>query len=293
MTRRSPSFDWNHARTFLTVVEEGSLSAAARALGQTQPTVSRQIASLEEVLAVTLFERTGRSVMLTEAGFELLEHVQTMASGANMVSLSASGQSQTIEGLVRITGSELISAFVLPPILAKLAPVAPLLEIDIVSDNDLRDLARREADIAIRHSRPDQPNLISRRLRDETMRFYASRPYQEAYGVPTVENLANHQIISFVEVDRMLGYLLPTGLTLTKANFRLGTTSQIVAAEMARSGLGLVMLPDRVMAKFPELEPVLSEIDPFTIPTWLVTHRELRTSRRIRLVFDHVADCLS
>jgi len=287
------SFDWNHARTFLAVADEGSLSAAARRLGQTQPTVSRQIAALEEALGVTLFERTARSVLLTEAGVELLDHVRAMASGANMVALAASGQSQSVEGLVRITASDMMSAYVLPPILKALSRTAPLLEIDVIADNSVRDLVRREADIAIRHGRPEQPNLITRRVRDETMRFYASRAYLKAHGAPKADDLSGHQIISYVEVERMLGYLLPIGLDLTKDNFRFGSSSQVVAWELARSGMGMMITTDRIAARFPDCRAVLTELDAFTIPTWLVAHRELRTNRRIRMVFDHLADRLS
>lgn len=267
------SFDWNHARTFLAVVDEGSLSAAARKLGQTQPTVSRQIAALEDALNVTLFERTGRSVFLTEAGIELLDHVRAMASGANMVLLAASGQSQSVEGQVRITASDMMSAYVLPPILRGLSRMAPLLEIDVVADNSIGDLVRREADIAIRHARPDQPNLLTRRVRNEVMRFYASCAYLDVYGEPKTDDLSGHQIISFVGVDRMLGYLRPVGLDLTKANFRLSSSSQFVACEMARSGLGMMIMTDRIAEKFPEFVAVLNEIEAFTIPTWLVAHR--------------------
>ncbi len=287
------AFDWDLARTFLAVADEGSLSAAARALGQTQPTVSRQIAAFERSLEATLFERTGRSVALTPFGIELLDHVRAMALGADMVSLAAAGQSQSVEGQVRITASELMSAFVLPSILKEISEQAPLLEIDIIADNGIRDLVRREADIAIRHARPDQPNLLTRRVGDDVMRFYASSGYLEAKGAPTMRNLSDHQIISFVEADRMLSYLRPVGLDLSRANFRFTTSSQFAALEMTRAGLGIVVAPERTAAKCPDLVAVLSEIDAFTVPTWLVTHSEMKTSRRIRLVFDHLADKLS
>lgn len=287
------SFDWDHARTFLSVVDEGSLSAAARALGQTQPTISRQIAALEDALKVTLFERTGRSVHLTEAGLELLEHMRSMAAGANMVSLAATGQSQSLEGQVRVTASDVMSAYILPPILKTLREQEPKLEIDVVADNGVRDLVRREADIAIRHARPDQPNLLARRVRDETMRFYASRAYLDTYGEPKSDDLTHHQILSFVDVDQMLGYLLPIGLDVSKANFRVTSSSQLVAWEMARNGLGMMIMTDQIAARFPEFVSVLNEIETFTIPTWLVVHSELRTSRRIRFVFDHLVERLS
>ena len=130
-----------------------------------------------------------------------------------MVSLAASGQSQSIEGQVRITASELMSAFAMPPILNALSRQAPLLEVDIVADNGVRDIAQREADIAIRHVRPNQPNLLTRRVRDEVMGLYASSTYVDSHGAPKPDDLSGHQIISFVEADRMLGYLLPVGLT--------------------------------------------------------------------------------
>ncbi|MDU8911356.1 LysR family transcriptional regulator [Aestuariicoccus sp. MJ-SS9] len=287
------TFDWDHAKTFLAVAEAGSLSGAARALGQTQPTVSRQIAAFETALDATLFERTGRSVALTPFGVELLDHVRAMARGADMVALSATGQSQSVEGQVRITASELMSAFVLPPILMDISQQAPSLEIDVVADNGVRDLTRREADIAIRHARPEQPNLQARRLSDERMRFYASATYLETAGQPAKCNLSKHQIVSYVEADRMLNYLLPAGLDLTRGNFRFTSSSQFVALEMARGGLGLVILPERVAARLPDLVPVARDIGVFDLPTWLVTHSEVKTSRRIRLVFDVLADSLS
>ena len=287
------TFDWNLAKTFLAVADQGSLSAAARTLGQTQPTVSRQIAALEKSLSVTLFERTRRSVELTQFGIELLDHVRAMAVGANMVSLAASGQSQSVAGQVRITASELMSAYVLPPILDALSTQAPALEIDVVADNSVRDLVRREADIAIRHVRPDQPNLLMRRVRDEVMQFYASPAYLGAWGEPTVANVSDHQIISYVDAERMLDYLRPAGLDLAKANFRRTSSSQLVALEMARRGMGMIIVPERIAHGLFDFKHVLSDLESFRIPTWLVTHSEMKTSRRIRLVFDHLAEKLS
>ncbi|MEH6741074.1 MAG: LysR family transcriptional regulator [Sulfitobacter sp.] len=287
------TFDWNLAKTFLAVSDEGSLSAAARVLSQTQPTVSRQIAALEEALGVTLFERTGRSVELTHSGIELLDHVRAMAIGANMVSLTACGQSQSIEGQVRITASELMSAYILPAVLQDISNQAPSLEINVIADNGVRDLVRREADIAIRHVRPDQPNLLMRRVCDQTMRFYASPDYLRKRRQPTKTNVSIHQIISFVDEDRMLDYLRPIGLDLTKANFRFSSSSQLVALEMARRGLGMIIAPDWIAQGLTDFVHVLDEVEPFKIPTWLVTHSEMRTSRRIRLVFDHLVDRLS
>lgn len=143
---------------FVATADKGSLSAAAKALGKTQPTLSRQIAALEQDLKVTLFERGGRALSLTQSGVELLEHVRGMGTLANLVSLAASWQADSIEGQVTVTASEMALPFILPAIFNKLAHIAPLIEIEVIASNQIRDITRREADIAIRHVRPEQPD---------------------------------------------------------------------------------------------------------------------------------------
>jgi DNA-binding transcriptional LysR family regulator len=288
------TFDWNHMRAFLATAEGGSLSAAARALGQTQPTLGRQVAALEAQLGIMLFERVGRSLVLTQSGRDLLEHVRNMGEAANRISLAASGQSQSIEGRVRITASDIMSAYVLPPVLRHLRQLAPLLDIDIVAANDIRDLMRREADIAIRHVRPDQPDLIARLVREQTAHFYAARSYLDVRGRPRgLSDLAGHDFVSFGNTDQMLDYLLPLGMPLTAANFRIGSQSGIVAWELVRQGFGIAPMSDDLARNWPELECILPDLEPIVFPIWLTTHREIHTSRRIRLVFDHLAEFLS
>ena len=288
------SFDWNQARSFLAVAEEGSLSAAATALKLTQPTITRQLAALEADLNVTLLERTGRTVSLTPAGLDLLDHVRAMAEGANMMSLAASGQSQDIEGKVRVTASEMTAVYLLPEILDQLSQMAPDLQLEIAADNSVRDLLLREADIAIRHMRPEQPNLIAKLACDQTMRFYAVDAYITRYGTPQqTGDMSDHQFVSFGDFERIVGYLKLVGLDLTQKNFRYASNSQLVEWEIARKGHAIAIMNDNIAAKFPEFEPVLTEIEPFSIPVWLVAHRELQTSRRIRLVFDILADAMA
>ena len=288
------SFDWNQARSFLAVAEEGSLSAAATALKLTQPTVTRQLAALEEDLNVTLIERTGRTVSLTLAGLDLLDHVRAMAEGANMMSLAASGQSQDVAGKVRVTASEMTAAYLLPDILDDLSNIAPDLQLEIASDNSVRDLLLREADIAIRHVRPEQPNLIAKLVCEETMRFYAVEKYLNTQGTPQQHgDMATHQFVSFGDFERIVGYLKLVGLDLSQKNFRYASNSQLVEWEIARKGHAIAIMNDNIAVKFPEFEPVLTEIEPFSIPVWLVAHRELQTSRRIRLVFDILTDALA
>ena len=294
MNWQAIAFDWNQARAFLATVEEGSLSAAARATGLTQPTIGRQISALEQELGIVLFERSGRSLMLTEPGQELLDHVRAMAQAANRVSLTASGQSSAIDGKVRITASDVLSAYLLPKVLPQIAEAAPLLEIELVAANDIRDLLQREADIAIRHVRPEQPDLIAKLVADASAHFYAAPSYLARAGRPQSKaDLTAHRFIGFGEASGMIDYLRGIDIHLTPDNFKFSSTSGIAAWEMTKQGLAIGVMSDQVGSTTPQVETVLPDMDPITFPVWLATHRELHTSRRIRLVFDILANFLS
>ncbi|MGV6804667.1 MAG: LysR family transcriptional regulator [Ruegeria sp.] len=288
------NFDWNHIRAFLATAETGSLSAAARALGQTQPTLSRQIAALEADLGVMLFERVGRSLEMTNAGIELLEHTKEMGAAADRIALAASGQAQSIEGQVRITASDVMSAYILPELLREIRAQAPKLQIDVIAANDIRDLMRREADIAIRHVRPDQPDLIAKLVQEAAGHFYAATEYLDRAGRPSsIGDLTRHEFIGFGDTAQMIAYFKPIGLNLTDENFRLGSQNGIVAWEFARQGFGVAPMSERVGDATPGMERVLPSMDAIRFPIWLTTHRELHTSRRIRLVFDLLANYLA
>lgn len=294
MSNLPKTFDWNHVRAFLATAEQGSLSAAARSLGLTQPTLSRQVAALEQDLQVLLFERIGRALELTPAGLELLEHTQTMGAAANQIALTASGHSQSIEGEVRITASDVYSAYLLPPVLHQLRRIAPKLQIDVVAANDIRDLQRREADIAIRHVRPEQPELIARLIGQDSAHFYAAQSYLDTQGRPeNFADLSTHDFVRFAESDRMIELLAPMGIHLTADNFPIGSQSGMVAWEYVIQGFGIAPMSDQVAAQTPSLERILPDMDPILFPLWLTTHRELHTSRRIRLVYDLLAEFLS
>lgn len=287
------AFDWNLTRAFLVTAEEGSLSAAARSLGLTQPTLGRQVAALEERLGVTLFERLGRSLTLTQSGLELLDHVRAMGEAANNVSLTASGQSQSIAGSVCITATDITAMYFLPNVLKRLRQIAPEIDIEILASNEIRGLRRREADIAIRHARPEQPDLIARRLRDTSARFYAATEYLERTGRPsTLEDMSNVVFVGFEQSDRLIPRLSAMGLPLTKDNIIVTSECAAVTWEMVKKGLGIGAMVKYVADRTPGIERVFPEIAPIPVPVWLVTHRELHTSRRIRLVFDVLAEAL-
>lgn len=287
-------FDWNHIRAFLATAETGSFSAAARKLGQTQPTLSRQIAALEQDLGVMLFERIGRTLEITQSGMELLEHTRLMGDAANQIALTASGQAQSIDGLVRITASDVMSAYFLPDLLREVRAQAPRLRIDVIASNDIQDLMRREADIAIRHVRPEQPELIAKLVQEASGHFYATTEYLNHAGRPKSKRaLSQHEFISFGNTDQMIAYLKPLGIHLSDENFRLGSQNGIVAWEYAKQGFGIAPMSEVVGDATPGVERVIPGMEPIKFPIWLTTHRELHTSRRIRLVFDLLADYLS
>ncbi len=290
----APPPDWNHIRAFLATAETGSLSAAARRLGQTQPTLSRQVAALEAALGLLLFERLGRGLALTEAGRDLLEHSRRMGSAAEAFSLAASGQSTAIEGTVRITASDVLSHYILPPVLRHLRQVAPRLVIDVVAANDIRDLMRREADIAIRHRRPEQPELIARLVHEGTAHFYAAPCYLAQRGRPrSVAEVADHDFVGFGDQEAMIAFAADLGLPLNRGQFRIASQNGLVAWELVRQGFGISPMDLRVAARTEGVERVLDWVPPIRYPFWLTTHRELHTSRKIRLVFDLLAEALA
>lgn len=288
------TFDWNRMRAFLATAEEGSLSAAARTLGLTQPTLSRQIAGLEDELGLMLFERVGRGLQLTSAGRQMLIQVREMGAAADKVALAASGQLQTVEGEVRVTASDLYAAILLPPALTRIRTLAPKLRVNVDAANDVRDLMRREADIAVRHMRPDQPDLIARLVREANGYFYASKDYIAARDQPkSFADFANHDLISFGDTPRMIEYLAGIGMTLTEQNFRVGSENGLVAMAMVQEGLGIGPMDETVAKSYPNLVQLVPHLPPITFPVWLTTHREIHTSPRIRLVFDVLADVLA
>ncbi|MDJ0824634.1 MAG: LysR family transcriptional regulator [Rhodobacter sp.] len=289
------TFDWNQVRAFLATVEEGSLSAAARALGQTQPTLGRQVAALEEALGLPLFERAGRSLILTQSGEDLLDHVRAMGEAASRISLAASGQSQAIDGRVSITASDGMSAYFLPKVLKTLRATAPGITIDVVSSNAIQDLQRREADIAIRHVQPDQPDLIAKRVRNSTGHLYAATRYLDARGRPeTADDLADHDFIGLQNPERFTAEInRRMGLNLSPDVLKITSDSGVAGWEMVKQGLGITVMMKDLAEATPGIEKVLPDLPAVEVPVWLTVHRELRSSRRIRVVFDALAEALA
>jgi len=295
MTWKSVNFDWNHIRAFLVTAEEGTLSAAAKALGLTQPTLSRQVSALETELCITLFERVGQRLVLTNSGLELLEHARGMGDAALTFSLAATGQSQKIAGSVIVSAGELTAAYMLPKIIAKLRQEEPGIDIEVVVTNEASDLKRREADIAIRSFHPTQNDLIAKKIGEEVIWLYGTQEYLDQ--LPTITNfseLNDIQIIGFDRSSSLTGVLNKQNWKLSKKNFSLITSFQLLQLALCKEGQGLIFFPEQMGDIEPNLVRAYEHLGPImTLPVWLVCHQELRTSLRVRRVFDFIATELS
>ena len=280
--------DWNQVRAFLATVEHGSFSAAARTLGLTQPTLSRQVSALEASLGVTLFERGTRTMTLTEAGEALRAPALAMLDGALALSLAAEGRSTSLKGKVTLTATSLFAMSYLPEAIETLRQDAPELQLEVIASNSIQDLRRREADIAIRHVRPTEDELIGRLIGEHGAGLYAAPSYLARKGKPAnARDLVGHDLIGFEDVDQSLGFYRQFGLDVSADQIRLCSSYGEVLIALTRQGLGLCILPDGPLCE--GLTPVLPEIVRIDFPVWLVTHRELQTNPRIRLVFDGLA----
>lgn len=243
---------------------------------------------------MVLFQRVGRSLTPTQTAFDLLEHFRAMRDAATGVSLAASGQSQAVEGPVSIAATNFMATYALPPVLKRLRVIAPGIEVEIIASNELRNLMRREADIAIRHARPEQPELIAKLMNETSGNLYASVEFLERCGYPQEPSeLATLDFIGFEHPERLLPILHQHGIMVTRHNFKLVSASGSVILELVRHGLGIGLMSKEMAEQAPELSLVLPNFEPIPIPVWLVTHRELHTSRRIRLVFDLLSEALS
>lgn len=289
MNWRSVKFDWNRARAFLVTAEEGSLSAAAKALGISQPTLGRQVAALEEELSTALFERGGRGLELTQNGLELLAYVRAMGEAASNLSLAATGRATSIEGEIAISASEITAAYILPPILHKLRDQYPGIRINLVASNEASDLRRRAADIAIRNFRPTEPDLIARKVGEFSAALYATPEILATLPSPLSEELQEGRFIGFLSNNEAYRSALATrGIKLKEAHFVARTDSHLVHWQMTRAGIGIGMMPVEIGDAEPCVEKVFED-KVFGGDVWLVSHRELRMNLRVRTVFDFLA----
>ena len=285
---------WDLYRTFLVVVEEGSLSGAARRLGLTQPTVSRHVDALEAALGADLFLRSQRGLAPTEMALELEPYARSLALTAAAAARSASARAGEVSGRVRVSASEVVGVEHLPPILAGLRRRHPGLVVELVLSNALDDLLRREADIAVRMVAPTQDALVTRRLPSVAVGLHARRDYLERRGMPrSLADLASYDLIGFdrdTPATRAIAAQFPA---VGRAAFALCADSDLAQLAAIRAGFGVGMCQVSVARRDPDLVAVLPDEITFEFGLWLAMHEDLRTSARCRAVFDALAEGLT
>lgn len=285
-----PIQNWDLVRTFQAVLRSGSLSAAARELGVTQPTVGRQIAAFEAALGVPLFTRSRHGLKPTAAALDLVPHIETVASAMAALRRTASGEAASARGTVRLTASELMGAAVLPPMLARFHQSHPGIAIELVLSNRIENLLRHEADIAVRMVRPEQGALVTRHIGPVPVSLYAHRDYLARRGMPaTPAQLAAHTLIGFDADPWGAGVLAAQGTPITRDMFKLRTDSDLAQLEALRAGYGIGGCQDALARRDGNLIPVMPGTLDLALDCWLVMHEDLRASRRVRLLFDHLA----
>jgi DNA-binding transcriptional LysR family regulator len=278
---------WELYRSYLSVLQEGSLSAAARALGVAQPTLGRHIATLEKSLGLTLFTRSHLGLLPTEAALALKGFAEEMNSTAAAMKRAAESQGAGIKGTVRITASEVMGVEVLPPIVAQLQNEHPALKIELVLTNRVQDLLRREADIAVRMTPPKQELLIARRVGMVEVGFHAHQTYLNEHGTPnSLQDLAQHVLIGFDEETPFVRTARKALPVWRRDAFTLRTDNDLAQLALIRSGAGIGICQVVLAKRDPQLVRVLPNHFAFSMETWLTMHEDLRHSPRCKITFD-------
>lgn len=286
-------FDWRLVRSFLAALDRGSLLGAAKVLGTSQPTVGRHVAELESQLGVVLFERTGRGLLASDTALRLADSARQMESGALQLSRKVSLAQSRITGTVRITASQPVACHLLPPILARMRRALPDVQVELVVSNSVSNLLRREADIALRMVQPDRSTLIARRIGKVTLGAYAHRDYLHRHGTPLQPaDLLRHDLIGHDRNETILRGFAAMGFLVGPEHFALRTDDLMAYREAVRAGIGIGFLADYVGRDDSAVVPLLPMLRIEPIPVWLLVHREIRTSPRIRAVFDYLADAV-
>lgn len=279
--------DWGLIQAFVVVAEQGSLSAAARKLGVSQPTLGRQVKALEADLGAPLFERHARGFRLSTLGQSLISSAQDMATAANALSLTAAGQAHDLRGTVRITASDVVSHFLLPPVLAKLRQAAPEIALELVPTDHTENLLFHEADIAIRMYRPEQLDMVTRHVGDLALGLFASTDYLDLRGRPAqFEDILGHDMVGFDRSDLLVAGLRSAGLDVDRDWFPVRCDRQVIYWQLVRAGCGIGITQLSVGRAEPCVEQVLPEAPLPALPVWLTAHGALRQTLRVALVWE-------
>lgn len=287
-----PEPSWDLYGAFLAVMQGGSLSAAARTLGVTQPTVRRQIEKLESMLDVVLFTRATNGLVPTEMALATLPLAESIAATARAFVRTVSGAPDEDRGTVRLACSEIVGAEVLPSMLAELAERHPQLQVELVLSNRNEDLRRRDADVAVRMVRPTQEGLVARKVGRVELGFFATEGYLTRHPAPSkLAQLKAHALVGRDRDRALIEALTAAGLATRPRDYVFRSDSDVAQLAALRAGVGVGVCQVPLARRDPALRRVLPKLR-FHLETWIVMHEDLRAARRVRLVFDHLAESL-
>ncbi|MDO9572115.1 MAG: LysR family transcriptional regulator [Hydrogenophaga sp.] len=285
-----PQFNWQLIPAFLAAYEHGSLMAAARQLGSSQPTMGRHIAELEAQLGTVLFERTGRGLAPTAAGQRLAEAARAMETGAHALLRSVSDTRTALRGTVRLSASQPVACVLLPPILARMRRLLPEIAVELVASNAVSNLLRREADIAVRMVRPEQGALVAQRVGSVGIGVCAHRDYLRRRGTPAQPaDLLQHDLVGNDRHDDIAKGFAAMGHSVPNERFVLRTDDLMAYWAAVRAGMGIGFVADYLSRQDPDVLPLLPQLRIPPLPVWLVVHSEIRGNAPIRAVYDVLA----
>jgi DNA-binding transcriptional LysR family regulator len=288
MAQREPS--WDELRSFRAVLRDGSLSGAARRLGVTQPTLGRHIESLENALGIALFTRSPRGLTPTGAALQLAPHAEAMAASSAALARAAAGEAAPDRGVVRVTASEVIGCEVLPPLFASFRTANPGVAIELVLTNRNEDLSRRDADIAVRMIRPTQTALVAQRIGVSKIGLFAHRAYLDIFGTPAdFDGLKSHRLIGYDQDDRSFRAAGALAFPISREDFGFRCDNDLAQLAALRAGVGIGGCQENIAKCDPDLVRLLADRVTVSLDVWLVMHEDVRTTPRIRRVFDHLA----
>jgi len=286
--------EWALGRSFAAVVAEGSLSAAARAIGLSQPTIGRHVETLEADLGLALFERTMTGLKPNATALRLYEPVTRAQAALAEAGIVAAGAQEDVGGTVRITASAVISNYVLPGLLVPIRAHHRRIAIETVPSDSAENLLMREADIAIRMFRPTQLELVARYLGNVHLAAAAHDSYLARRGRPLeLADLWEHDLIGFDRSDAILAHARGLGFSVTREHFMLRSDDQPHLWELMKAGLGIGFTQLNLVRRAPGMVALPLDLAIPPLPIWLTTHRELFTSHRIRAIYDALADGLT
>ena len=288
MADTEPNWEWY--RSFVCVLQTGSLSAAGRTMGMTQPTVGRHIDSLEAALQLKLFTRSFDGFAPTDAALELKPYAVALASAAAALRRVASSQGDGVRGTVRLTASEVVGVEVLPPILERLRHRHPGLVIELSLSNALSDLLHSDADVAVRMVRPTQDALVAKRVGGIELGFHAHKRYLAEHGAPRrMADLRSHTVIGFDTETAFIRQWQARYPAFTRAALALRTDSDLANLAALRAGYGIGICHVALGKRDPSLVRVLRKEFAPVLDTWIAMHADLRDSARCAATFAALA----